>query len=145
MQNLKFSNLPFFFAGKFLPKRKSIRKTVVKVAVEGLKSRINFTLDPLTNEMVADMENFDKNEELINFGTINLQTKQMKFYAFRSQPQMAFVRIDNKIHGVGKPNTAFIPLNRFKLREMVSFVTKMAWFIGLYGKRGKKYRGKLQA
>ena len=113
------------------PKRKSLRKEALKVTVEGKETRIHFTL----TETELEKKTYEKNPNLITFGKIGLGRKTLKMYAIKNNPKLVFIRI----------NDQFIPLNKFKLREMVALCSKAAWFIGLYGKRAKKYRGKLQA
>ena len=115
-------------------KRKSLRKETFKGTFEGKESRIHFTLGK-QDQIEVQLETFKPNPNIIKFGAIKMGNKTLKAYAFKNQPKLVFIRI----------NTEFIPLNKFKLREMVSLLMKEAWFIGLFGKRAKKYRGKLQA
>ena len=115
-------------------KRKSLRKQALKLTVEGKKTRIHFTLDQ-TNTPQAQLQTYNPNPDLIKFGTVGTGNKAIKCYAFKNQPNLIFFRIDDQ----------FIPLNKHKLREVVALCSKAAWFIGLYGKRAKKYRGNLQA
>jgi hypothetical protein len=70
-----------------------------------------------------------ENEELIRFGAIGVGNKALKVYAFKNCRELVFIRIGEE----------FLPLNRFKLKELKSLVTKGAWYIGANGKRTKKY------
>ena len=113
-------------------RRKRKSKEFINLIIEGKKTRIHIT--PIT-ETKTELQTFKKNPDLIKFGTIGIGGKTLKAYAFKNQPKLIFIRINNQ----------FIPLNKHKLREMVALCTKAAWFIGLYGKRAKKYRDSLQA
>jgi len=111
-------------------RRKSLRKEALKVTVEGKETRIHFTLE----ETKLEQKKFNPNPNLIPFGTIGVANKHQKAYAFKNNPKLVFFRI----------NDQFIPMNKHKLREMVALCSKGAWFIGLYGKRAKKYTRKLK-
>jgi hypothetical protein len=109
-------------------RRKSIRKEAVKLIAEGKESRINFTLTQ-ENNLCAKLQNFKENPELIKFGELVVGQKTLKLYAFKNQPKLAFIRI----------NDEFIPLNNNLWREVFRFWIKGAWFLGTFGKRAKKY------
>jgi len=113
-------------------RRKSLTKEFIQLIIEGKETRIHIV--PIT-EMKTEKQSFKENPDLIKFGTIGIGGKTLKAYAFKNQPKLVFFRI----------NKEFIPLNKHKLREMVALCTNAAWFIGLYGKRAKKYRDSLQA
>lgn len=113
-------------------RRKSLKKEFIKVTVEGKKSRMHFI--PTETGVQVKLQKKEKNPDKVLLGEVKMGNKTLSFFAYKNQPKLVFIAL----------NDEFIPLNKFKLREVVSSVAKEAWFIGLYGKRAKKYRRNLQ-
>jgi len=80
--------------------------------------------------LITDIE-IEKNPDKISFGVIrNDYGDRLELFAYKDNPETVFISL----------NGNYLALDKHKLREMVSFLTKGAWFIGLFGKRAKKYR-----
>jgi hypothetical protein len=107
-------------------KRRSLKREALKITVEGRESIIHI-LPPENPQIIQQY--IKENEQLIHFGTIGQGNKALKVYAFKNNRELVFIRIGEE----------FLALNRFKLKELKSLVTKGAWYIGANGKRTKKY------
>jgi hypothetical protein len=106
--------------------RRSLTREALEIIVKGQEAIIHI-LPPENAQIIQ--QSIKENDQLIHFGTIGTGIKALKVYAFKNCRDIVIVRIGE----------AFIPLNRFKLRELKSLVTKGAWYIGANGKRTKKY------
>lgn len=105
------------------PKRKSIRKEVVKITAEGEKSRVHFTLHEKGFTEIEE-QSFDPNPDLVKLGQIDVRNTHLKVYYFKNNDELIFIRIGEE----------FIPLNQFKWRELMSIVIKGAFLHGVLGK-----------
>lgn len=108
-------------------RRKSLRKETFKATFEGKKTRIHFTLGE-KGEPEVKLQKFNPNPNLLKFGTIKVGTKTLKAYAFKNNRKLAFIRI----------NDQFIPLSKFKTRELLSLTMKLGRYLGLLGKKKAK-------
>jgi hypothetical protein len=107
-------------------KRRSLKKEFVHATFEGKTTRMH--LVPLTPEVSVEMENFAPNPNIIKFGEIETKGKKLKFYAFKNEHNVVFIRL----------NKEFIPLDKFNVRKLIGLASKEAWYVGLMGKRSKK-------
>lgn len=115
-------------------KRKSIRKIANELTAKTANTITHFTLEP-DNSLKITESDITPNSEIIHFGETGTQKSTIKAYAFKNNTDIIVFRI----------NKEYITLDKHKLREVVAFCSKGAWYLGLYGKRALKYRSKEQA
>lgn len=111
-----------------MKRRKSLRKEVIKVTVEGKDSRIHFTVP----QPQAQIQKYTKNTQLISFGKITIGGKVLKAYAFKNNPKLVFLRIDE----------SFIPLSKYQMRELLSLTMRMGRYLGILGRKKRKKQRK---
>jgi len=76
-----------------------------------------------------------ENGDRIEFGSITVGYKTLKVYALLNRPNIVFFRINNE----------FIAFDKFLLRKLFSLYSKGGWYLGVFGKKPKKYMRKPQA
>ena len=106
--------------------KRSLKKEALSITVVGAENIIHI-LPPENYQVITQY--IKENEQLIPFGSIGQGNKALKVYAFKNNRELVFIRIGNE----------FLCLNRFKLKELKSLITKGAWYIGANGKRTRKY------
>jgi hypothetical protein len=106
--------------------KRSLKREALSITVVGTENIVHIL--PPENYQVVN-QYLKENEQLIAFGSIGQGNKALKVYAFKNCRELVFIRIGDE----------FLCLNRFKLKELKSLVTKGAWYIGANGRRTRKY------